>query len=154
MSASARQVTRFRKKPVEVEAMRWDGSLESIRAICEWVNSPDRDDDPTISYLTNNNQPYGVVVWTLEGEMKVAPGDWIIRGVKGEFYSCKPGIFALTYESALAASPLVEENEELATRITELERLLLEAAHRGPLSSSGWWFSWKAEVRTALGGDQ
>lgn len=42
------------------------------------------------------------MIRTLEGDLKVSPGDWIITGVKGEKYPCKPDIFALTYESAVA----------------------------------------------------
>ena len=41
-----------------------------------------------------------VVITTLEGEMTASPGDWIIKGVKGEFYPCKPDIFEATYEPA------------------------------------------------------
>jgi len=92
---------RFRKKPVVIEAVRWDGSLDSIRAICDWANG-DRSDEPSVDYLTNEDEgftsPFNVLVHTLEGAMRVTPGDWIIKGVKGEFYPCKPDIFEETYE--------------------------------------------------------
>lgn len=93
---------RFRKKPVEVEAMQWDGTLESIRVICDWTNR-DRSEDPNVDYLTNADAgftaPFNVLVHTLEGAMQVKPGDWVVQGIKGEFYPCKPDIFALTYEA-------------------------------------------------------
>ena len=42
--------------------------------------------------------PWGVFIYTLEGTMAAVPGDWIIRGVQGEFYPCKPDIFDATYD--------------------------------------------------------
>ena len=89
---------RFRKKPVVIEAMQWDGSLDSITAICEWANVLG-EDDPHISYLTARSfGVHDVLIDTLEGPLRAAVGDWIIRGVAGEFYPCKPGIFEATYE--------------------------------------------------------
>lgn len=113
MSVRGQGPTRWRKKPVVIEAMLWDGSRASVQRLCEWVNShpevvPEGHEpsgDRTISYLTGGkpplpiDQPYDVRIWTLEGDMEVAPGDWVIKGVAGEFYPCKPGIFAATYEA-------------------------------------------------------
>ncbi len=48
------------------------------------------------AYRTDEEQ----IIQTLEGPLRAAPGDWIIRGVKGETYPCKPDVFALTYEEA------------------------------------------------------
>lgn len=82
----------FRKKPVEIEAVQWDGSYESFNGCikpfcsnCVWIQEPDGN-----SY---------VVIPTLEGDHKASPDDYIIKGVKGEFYPCKPDIFELTYEA-------------------------------------------------------
>src|SRR5690242_15622573 len=91
---------RYRKKPVEVEAMQWDGSRQSIDAICRWAND-DRplDEDPWVTYVfTGADDVRDVLISTLEGAMAVRPGDYVIRGVKGEFYPCKPDIFEATYE--------------------------------------------------------
>lgn len=85
---------RFRKKPVEVEAVRYTGTADSAQAVLEWTRGKpfvEPDDQPgalTMSLKIN----------TLEGVMKAAPGDWVIRGVKGEFYPCKPDIFEATYD--------------------------------------------------------
>ena len=81
----------YRKKPVEIEAVLWDGDLTTIegiqsRSTCARV----------WQYLGDN----GVIIETLEGNMRANVGDWIIRGVKGELYPCKPDIFAATYDPA------------------------------------------------------
>jgi len=76
---------KFRKKPVVIEAERWDGSnINLIRMMTK--NSP-------IHYVGDR-----LGIETLEGVMFASPGDWIIKGVKGEFYPCKPDIFEATYE--------------------------------------------------------
>jgi hypothetical protein len=89
---------KFRKKPVVIEAMQWNGSAESIRQICQWANAR-FEDEPNVDYVScHDGTVSDVLVHTLEGEMQVSPGDWIIKGVKGEFYPCKPDIFEQTYE--------------------------------------------------------
>lgn len=93
---------RFRKKPVEIEAMQFYGDLESARAILEWAH---RGGDPMMNAVIRfASEPLHLIVRTLEGELRAAPGDWIIRGVKGEFYPCKPDIFEATYEPASVAA--------------------------------------------------
>ncbi len=77
---------RFRKKPVEIEALRWDG--RDCAPLIEFVGE-------SLGELVPGR--YAEIL-TLEGGMFASPGDWIIRGVVGEFYPCKPDIFALTYE--------------------------------------------------------
>ena len=75
---------RFRKKPVVIEAVQWDGSWATAQFVtCDFSI----DDDSRSLHIP-----------TLEGEMEARVGDWIIRGVQGEFYPCKPDIFAATYE--------------------------------------------------------
>jgi len=93
---------KFRKKPVVIEAMRFDGTRPSIEAICRWANDyRPAEDDPWITYVfTGPDDVQDVLIDTLEGHMRADPGDWIIKGVKGEFYACKPDIFEETYEAA------------------------------------------------------
>lgn len=74
----------FRKKPVEIEARQWLG--ESTWDVMYWCNG-----------LIQGQDLY---IQTLEGEMRARPGDWIIKGVKGEFYPCREDIFEQTYEAA------------------------------------------------------
>lgn len=86
---------RFRKKPVVIEAMHLNGgNLELTARWCGGrVRSESKPSDPT-------DTAWWVDIPTLEGVMRADVGDWIIRGVKGEFYPCKPDIFAATYEPA------------------------------------------------------
>lgn len=87
---------KFRKKPVVIEAMQFDGSWASARPILEWMES-DRPIDPTGARWAGR---YAELLYinTLEGEMTASAGDWIIKGVKGEFYPCKPDVFEATYD--------------------------------------------------------
>lgn len=74
---------KYRKLPVEIEALIWDGgNLEDLKSFgtpCSIVEG-------------------ALTIFTLEGNMEATTGDYIIKGVKGEFYPCKPDIFKLTYE--------------------------------------------------------
>lgn len=95
---------KFRKKPVEIEA--WPvNDINRAFATDYWAGLPDciRDAYDNGGWvpgaLKGGVGPVrGIYVPTLEGSMFAAPGDWIIRGVQGEFYPCKPDIFAATYE--------------------------------------------------------
>ena len=78
-------MAKFRKKPVVIEATQF------------WINSPDG--WPQGVYK-DSTSPTGYRIDTLEGSHEVTNGDWIITGVKGEHYPCKPDIFEMTYESA------------------------------------------------------
>lgn len=84
---------KFRKKPVVIEA-------------CQLP----QDDDAQLAYFIkwaveqrmtgySKHPEGGILIDTLEGTMRANPGDWIIKGVKGEFYPCKPDIFEETYEA-------------------------------------------------------
>lgn len=90
MSASPRT---FRKRPVEIRAVQFTGTGDSCTEVLDFLGG---------SYSGNQRwnatTNTGGVILTLEGEMAFVPGDWIIRGVKGEFYPCKPDIFDATYE--------------------------------------------------------
>ncbi len=96
----------FRKKPVVVEAMQWTGDWHTLKDLCAWVNSyDDPDDDHILTYesfkLSDVSDSISrVMVNTLEGPLQVSPGDWIVMGIAGEFYACKPEIFEVTYEPA------------------------------------------------------
>ena len=76
---------RFCKKPIVVEAYR----LEVGSIVPHWVERVSR----------RGSEPWSLVIPTLEGDMTARTGDWIIRGVKGEVYPCKPDIFEATYEA-------------------------------------------------------
>ena len=82
---------RFRKKPVEIEAVRWWPGVD-IEGVCEYQAGPNHPDQP-------RGTPLFAVIDTLKGKMQVSPGDWVIKGIKGELYPCKPDIFEATYET-------------------------------------------------------
>lgn len=84
------EVAKFKKKPVIIEAIQWDGSYETQCKIIIWAF-------PRVAGWFDN--AYYLAIETLEGVMRADPGDWIIKGVKGEFYPCKPDIFEQTYEA-------------------------------------------------------
>ena len=86
-------MSRYRKKPVVVEAMQWEPeNLLQARLVVGWLKAVGAD--------FHHPDGYRLAIRTLEGEMLVSPGDMVIKGVQGEFYPCKPDIFAATYELA------------------------------------------------------
>ncbi|TCQ82601.1 hypothetical protein EDF68_101992 [Ochrobactrum sp. BH3] len=92
---------KFRKKPVVIEAIKYNGTIGTANYILSWIG-----DHGAKAKRAHNTKPEaGIVINTLEGDMTAVPGDWIIKGIKGEFYPCKPDIFTATYD------PVVEEDE-------------------------------------------
>lgn len=96
---------RFRKRPVEIEAVQWTG--DNTSDVIDWILTSDAgvarwheaqpaysDDEGTGCDAT----PEQIAIDTLEGTMFASVGDWIIRGIRDEFYPCKPDIFEATYE--------------------------------------------------------
>lgn len=83
---------KFRKKPVVIDAVQFTG--KNAFEVWSFMGRVDLLDNPD---LHSTDHP---VIQTLEGTLTASPGDWIIRGVKGEFYPCKPDIFEATYEPA------------------------------------------------------
>ena len=80
-------MAKFRKKPVVIEAIQWTGNnLEEVRKF---------GDDAIGIWWFNHGT---LQIKTLEGNMTASPNDWIIRGIEGECYPCKPSIFEATYE--------------------------------------------------------
>lgn len=83
----------FQKNPVVIEAVRFTGSTTSKHAISCWMEfgtMPESSGIETSDVVAMN-------IDTAEGVMTASPGDWIIKGIKGEFYPCKPDIFEATY---------------------------------------------------------
>jgi len=81
---------KFRKKPVVIEAVQFVGGRESAEEILGFVGSA-----RAATWHFNHDT---IAIQTLEGTMIARSGDWVIRGVRGEFYPCKPDIFEATYE--------------------------------------------------------
>jgi hypothetical protein len=88
----ARITRKFRKRPVVIEARQFtEDELHVQHDVAEWCNGKLRG-----TMLPAEQRV--IQIYTLEGEMEARVGDWIIKGVKGEFYPCKPDIFKMTYE--------------------------------------------------------
>lgn len=88
---------KYRKKPVVVEAIQWTGlNLEEVKA---FVGEPLQYEVVDTAWEVGKGAPHvNMSIKTLEGDHICTNGDYIIKGVKGEFYPCKPDIFAATYE--------------------------------------------------------
>lgn len=84
---------KYRKKPVVIEAKRFnEDDLDSQEALADWCSG-------LLRGTMMNPKDRVIQIPTLEGEMEARFGDYIIRGVKGEFYPCKPDIFEMTHEA-------------------------------------------------------
>ncbi len=77
---------KFRKKPVVIEALQYTRNGLEAELVADWCGGDQNDN--------------GIVIHTLEGDMQADYDDWIIKGVKGEFYPCKPDIFVQLYDLA------------------------------------------------------
>ncbi len=91
---------RYRKKPVVIEAVKLENNKQSIVNAIEFVYNVGMETsvlgmDFEINKVRSDG---GLIINTLEGNMLASFGDYIIKGVQGEFYPCKPGVFAETYE--------------------------------------------------------
>ena len=109
-------MAQYRKKPVVIEAIQFNG--KNAEEIEQWSNNnvkagPASEDTSTRDYLE---------IETLEGTMTAQPNDYIIKGVNGEFYPCKPDIFEKTYDSEVTTfkERLIKEQEELNDKLVKL----------------------------------
>ena len=92
----------YRKRPAIIETMRYDGTPASATPIINWIIA----NGGTARYVEAQPDsgpckpamPHHIAIDTLEGTMRADAGDFVIRGVQGEFYPCKPDIFEATYE--------------------------------------------------------
>lgn len=87
-------MAQYRKKPVVIEAVQWDGN--NFDNIKDFAGIKVR--YSTYDLYENSENKSTLLIYTLEGTMVASVGDFIIKGVKGEFYPCKPDIFEATYE--------------------------------------------------------
>ena len=80
-------VEKYRKKPVVVEAIQWNIDEKTMKEVMKFMNKK------TVQLSFGK-----LIIDTLEGKMLVGINDWIIKGIKGEFYPCEPDVFEKTYE--------------------------------------------------------
>ena len=94
-------IKKYKKKLVVIEAVQYDGTHESFSEIQEFCN--------TIEVTAYNDKKLKIP--TLEGFHDASINDWIIKGIKGEFYPCKPDIFEEIYEEVDNDEPILKEKE-------------------------------------------
>ena len=102
-------IRQFRKKPIIVEAVQLDNL--NVPSVVRWIGEDKAKmnlEFDEARKLGKAHPIFSVTICTLEGNMKAMPGDYIIKGVHGEFYPCKPDIFEKTYEDV---EPPEEENK-------------------------------------------
>ena len=89
---------RYRKKPVVIEAVKWRG--DNLREVIDFTGLHPSANKWTWAEYEAVVAEKGLKIFTIEGPLMASVGDLIIKGIKGEFYPCKPDIFAATYEPA------------------------------------------------------
>lgn len=90
---------KYRKKPIEIEAFQFDGDIMNTKGewyVPLWAINAYR--DGVFFYQDTETNPQELFIKTLEGDMHVSVNDYVIQGVDGELYPCKPEIFEKTYE--------------------------------------------------------
>ena len=90
-------VKQWKKKPLVIEAVQWTG--ENSREILKFCSTVD---------VCVHHHTKELVIPTLEGNHVAAVGDYIIKGIKGEFYPCKPDIFLASYDECESSNDIVE----------------------------------------------
>lgn len=111
-------IRQYRKKPVIVEAVQLDNI--NVPLVVQWIgeDKAKMNLESDEAWKLGKAPPiFSVTICTLEGDMKAMPGDFIIKGVHGEFYPCKPDIFEKTYE---AVEPPKEERGNMSILIQGL----------------------------------
>lgn len=98
-------VAQYRKKPVVIEAAQLVGTESEVHGVYQWI---EKNTQGSFDPYTEEVPASGVsidpatgfmLIATLEGVMQAKPGDYVIKGVNGEFYPCKPDIFEKTYDT-------------------------------------------------------
>lgn len=94
-------MAKYIKKPVEIEAFQYDGDLKGSDGkyyVPEWAVQALESGIMYYDSLNGSEEPYELFIHTLEGNHHVSVNDYVIKGVKGELYPCKPNIFEEIYE--------------------------------------------------------
>lgn len=108
----------YYKKPVKIEAIQWTG--DNLRQVMELIGRNESSRNWTWEYFNEVVKRDGLKIFTLEGTMSASVGDYIIKGVKGECYPCKPDIFEMTYTQKSELSDLREQVKVLRAVLTRV----------------------------------
>lgn len=159
---------KYRKKPVVIEAMEWNGNVEAATPIIDWIldnggtaryHSAEPETKTIKGDVVQEESPAHIAIDTLEGVMRATKDDWIIRGVQGEFYPCKPDIFVATYEGAsgttFPAGPgLGKPNPEgaawFAQRGLDPEKVMCEGLVVEPFGGKVAGIRWQGYMRVPV----
>ena len=125
---------KYRKRPVVIDAIQWTG--ENQREMWDFLTGR-TNDYMSVSgdnfYIDHSKIKGGLVIKTFEGEHLASIGDYIIKGVKGEFYPCKPDVFEATYE------PVKEERVNMKKNLTTVcNKCGKEAPINNEMSNKNW----------------
>ena len=105
------KMAKYITKPIEVEAFQYDGDLKGANGeyyVPQWAVKAFQEGMMHYDSLVPEEPPCDLFINTPEGVCHVVIGDYIIKGAKGELYSCKPGIFKETYKEVLSTKELVQ----------------------------------------------
>lgn len=108
-------MTKYRKRPVVIDAYEFNN--RNSNPIPAWLT--DAVEDGTVSVAMSRGNATGMSIKTLEGEMTASLGDWIIMGVKGEIYPCKPDVFSATYDKVVFTGGDTVFNQQVAEMLTK-----------------------------------
>lgn len=143
----------YRKKPVVIDAIQWTGG--NLADVIEFTDGYRPDIKGTHAAMKWEEyrdlvERDGLKIYTLEGKMSASVGDWIIQGVKGELYPCKPDIFAQTYEPVTAAS--AEEAQPVALHVGKPDGTMdtLGAIYRNRKAAEDHIASYNGELKAAV----
>lgn len=148
-------MAKYRKKPVVIEAFQWNMETAADPSRCpEWFRKAFKE-----GTVQKDIASFGVIIKTLEGDHRADTGDYIIQGVKGELYPCKPDIFEKTYVSAegenfnfppdTALVHLGADNEGEIIFATEALKDMIDVLNSEKNAKTGWrWHFKKIEVNT------
>ena len=148
-------MAQYRKKPVVIEAVRL--TAETVQECYDFVDAKGNLPECGMGIDPADGQ---FKITTLEGVHTASVGDWIIKGVKGEFYPCKPDIFEQTYDAEITTfkERLIKEQEELENKfkdlaVSELKKvceeqvinaqLLLEIAKKLEVTNEQFFIEWQ-----------
>lgn len=121
-------MAKYRKKPVVIEAIRWNPFEMTISDVERFVGA--YADEGGLLY--KGKYKGDLIIKTLEGDMTVIEGDWIIKGVKGEFYPCKNDIFEMTYE--LEPEEITQEQWDY---VVDVAKFMLDEYKKIPTGAFG-----------------
>lgn len=124
------EIKSYRKKPVTIQGVRWNGTKESADAIVEWIER----NDGEAEYLGGNEQR--ILINTLEGWVGVKPDDYVMRGLKGEFYPHAGGHFDEAFDPA-EEIVFSEVRHELSEEIIDAVREEARKAHAKHYANGG-----------------